>query len=90
MEVLSSAKVLSAAIYRAEWSPSETLTLDEALYGYTFNSAYSIFREDIIGSLDAGKLADFIVYDSTYDRLGNDLAAGIIPCEVWTNGQRVR
>lgn len=90
VEVLSSAKVLSAAIYRAEWSPSETLTLDEALYGYTFNSAYSIFREDIIGSLDAGKLADFIVYDSTYDRLGNDLAAGIIPCEVWTNGQRVR
>lgn len=90
VEVLSSSKVLSAAIYRAAWSPSETLTLDEALYGYTYNSAFSIFRDDIIGSLEVGKMADFIIFDSSYDRLGNDLAAGIIPCEVWTNGLRVR
>jgi predicted amidohydrolase YtcJ len=90
VEVLSSAKVLSSAIHRAPWSPTETLTLDEALYGYTFNSAYSIFRDDIIGSLEQGKLADFIVYDCAFDDLGNKLATGIIPSEVWTNGIRVR
>lgn len=90
VEVLSSAKVLSSAIFRAPWSPAETLTLDEALYGYTFNSAYAIFRDDIIGSLEQGKLADFIVYDCSYDDLGNKLATGIIPNEVWTNGVRVR
>lgn len=90
VEVLSSSKVLCSAINRADWSPTETLTLDEALYGYTYNSAYSIFREDIIGSLSEGKLADFIVFDSTYDSLETKLLAGIIPCEVWTNGLRVR
>jgi predicted amidohydrolase YtcJ len=90
VEVLSSAKVISSAIFRAPWSPTETLTLDEALYGYTFNSAYAIFRDDIIGSLEPGKIADFIVYDCSYDDLGNKLATGIIPSEVWTNGVRVR
>jgi predicted amidohydrolase YtcJ len=90
VEVLSSAKVLSAAIHRSPWSPHETLTLDEALYGYTLNSAYSIFRDDIIGSLETGKFADFIVYDCAFENLGNCLAAGIVPCEAWTNGVRVR
>lgn len=90
VEVLSSANVLSAAIHRSPWSPSETLTLDEALYGYTLNSAYSIFRDDIIGSLEKGKFADFIVYDCDFENLGNRLAAGIVPCEVWSSGVRVR
>lgn len=90
VEVLSSAKVLNAAIHRSPWSPTETLTLDEALYGYTYNSAYAIFRDDIIGSLEPGKLADFIVYDCAFDELGNKLTTGIIPSEVWTNGVRVR
>ncbi|MFM7186394.1 MAG: amidohydrolase [Armatimonadota bacterium] len=90
VEVLSSSNVISAAIHRSDWSPSEKLTLDEALYGYTYNSAFSIFRDDIIGSLEPGKMADFIVFDCAYDCLGNKLAAGIIPCEVWTNGLRVR
>ena len=90
VEVLSSAKVLSAAIHRSPWSPDETLTLDEALYSYTLNSAYSIFRDDIIGSLEKGKFADFIVYDCAYENLGSSLAAGIVPCEAWTSGVRVR
>ena len=90
VEVLSSSKVLTAATKRAAWSPSETLTLDQAIYGYTRNSAYSIFRDDIIGSLEVGKMADFIVYDRKYNDLEKSLAAGIIPCEVWTNGRRVR
>jgi predicted amidohydrolase YtcJ len=90
VEVLSSAKVLNAAVQRSAWSPNETLTLDEALFGYTFNSAYSIFRDDIIGSLEPGKFADFIVYDCEFNELGNKLSTGIIPSEVWTNGKRVR
>jgi hypothetical protein len=90
VEVLSSAKVLSSAINRAPWSPHETLSLDEALYGYTMNSAFSIFRDDIVGSLEAGKLADFIVYASPYQELGFRLQEGIIPSEVWTSGVRVR
>lgn len=45
------------------WTPSEKLTLSEALRFYTYGSAYGVLREDEIGSLSAGKFADIIVID---------------------------
>ena len=46
------------------WVPEEKITLEEALIGYTLNGAYTSFDEDIKGSLEVGKLADFIVLDN--------------------------
>lgn len=43
------------------WLKSERLTLDEALYGFTMGGAYASFEEDIKGSIQKNKLADFIV-----------------------------
>ncbi len=43
------------------WRPEERLTLDEALRGYTQEAAYAEFEERDKGSLEAGKLADFLV-----------------------------
>lgn len=42
------------------------LTRMEALESYTTKAAYSRFEEDISGSLEAGKYADFIVIDRDY------------------------
>ena len=43
--------------------PTERLTLAEAVQLYTMGGAYSQYREVDIGSIEPGKLADFIVID---------------------------
>jgi len=43
------------------WTPEEKITLEEALKAYTIDAAYTSFEEDIKGSLEVGKLADFVV-----------------------------
>ncbi|NLV29082.1 MAG: amidohydrolase family protein, partial [Erysipelotrichaceae bacterium] len=41
--------------------PEERITIDEAIRGYTINAAYQLFMEDIVGSIEVEKLADFII-----------------------------
>ena len=43
------------------WMPSQKLTIDEALYGFTMEGAYASFEENIKGSISVGKLADAVV-----------------------------
>ena len=43
------------------WYPDEKITVEDALRCYTINSAYAGFQEDKLGSLETGKLADFVV-----------------------------
>lgn len=45
------------------WIPEQKITVEQALRAYTTNAAYSSFDEDIKGSLEKGKLADFVVLD---------------------------
>ena len=41
--------------------PEQCLSRQEALESYTINNAYAAFEEDLKGSIEPGKLADFIV-----------------------------
>ncbi len=41
--------------------PEQRLTIEEAIYHYTMGGAWAMFREDDLGSLEAGKLADMVV-----------------------------
>ncbi len=43
------------------WRPNERITLPEAIKAYTLDSAYRDRRENILGSIQAGKLADMII-----------------------------
>lgn len=62
---------LAAAITRQDmkgqppggWIPAERLTFAQALFAYTRGSAYAGFAEDMIGALEPGKYADFILVD---------------------------
>lgn len=53
---------------RAKWydgqlHPEEALTREQALRFYTINNAKIMFMDDQVGSLEPGKLADFILID---------------------------
>ncbi|MBM7587383.1 putative amidohydrolase YtcJ [Bacillus pakistanensis] len=45
------------------WHPHERITLAEALKAYTSGSAFGTFREQELGTLEIGKLADIVVLD---------------------------
>jgi len=49
-----------------EFFPEQRMTREEAIYSYTLGNAYAAFEEEIKGSLEVGKVADFVV-------LSNDL-----------------
>ncbi|MHA7899178.1 MAG: amidohydrolase [Henriciella sp.] len=46
-----------------EWYPSEALSREQALTLFTSAPAYAAFMEDDLGTIEAGKLADFTVFD---------------------------
>ena len=45
----------------AGWAPDQRLTRAEALYGMTLGAAYAAHAERDLGSIEPGKLADFVV-----------------------------
>lgn len=50
--------------YEGRLHQQEALDRRQAIRMYTVNCAYALFRDEILGSLEAGKLADFIVVDT--------------------------
>jgi predicted amidohydrolase YtcJ len=45
------------------WHPEQKLTREQALALFTSSAAYAAFQEDDLGTIEAGKLADFTVFD---------------------------
>ncbi|MGJ5817558.1 amidohydrolase [Paludibaculum fermentans] len=66
-EIIAPAASLQMALERA--APDGTrLTIDEALRAYTLDAAYAEFAEREKGSLEPGKLADFVLFDRDFTR----------------------
>jgi hypothetical protein len=43
------------------WVPRERITVAEAVTAYTATNAYSLFKEDLLGTLEPGRYADLVV-----------------------------
>lgn len=58
------------------WVPAQKISAVEALRAYTSGAAYSAFREKDLGTLEAGKLADLVIFDRNIVEDGPDSIAG--------------
>jgi predicted amidohydrolase YtcJ len=43
------------------WFPEQKISVKDTLYAYTMGSAYAEFQDQVRGSIEVGKLADFVV-----------------------------
>ena len=59
------------------WGPQQRISRQEALYMYTRWSSEYVLREDLLGSIESGKYADFLVLDKDYLTVPEDQIAGI-------------
>ena len=62
------------------FAPNERLTLDQAIRAVTIDAAYMIRMDATLGSIEAGKLADFAVLDKDPYEVGVE---GLRNIEVW-------
>ncbi len=51
------------------WVPAEMISVEEALRAYTIQAAYASFEEKEKGTLERGKLADFVLIDRDLTRI---------------------
>ncbi len=71
------------------WYIEEGLTRAEALHSFTLAAAYAAHQEDRMGSLEAGKWADFIIVDRDYFKIPGSEIDDIQVIETWVGGKRV-
>ncbi len=71
------------------WLPEQRMTRDEALKAMTIWAAWGAFMEKDVGSLEAGKYADFVVLDQDIMRVSPDLVLRTQVLSTWLGGVRV-
>ncbi|MBI2818994.1 MAG: amidohydrolase family protein [Acidobacteria bacterium] len=61
------------------WGPQQRISRKEALYTYTRWSSEYVLKEDVLGSIEPGKYADFTVLDKDYLTVPEDEIGMIDP-----------
>lgn len=86
IEAATTARTLDGIV----WQDQESITVPEALRGFTSMAAYGVLAEDSIGRIAPGYRADFVLLEQSPfgDVMAIDWAAMQI-AETWMDGERV-
>lgn len=71
------------------WVPEQKIKVEEAIYAYTMAGAYAGFDENIKGSLEPGKLADFVILDQDITAIDPHTIKDVTVLETWVGGKKV-
>ncbi len=86
---MATAVTRKAKGYAGRLHPEETLTREQALQFYTINNARILGREDQLGSLEPGKLADLVVLDTDLLTCPEEKIAGTQVLRTYVGGKLV-
>lgn len=73
----------------AGFQPDEALSREEALKGTTIWAAYANFEEKQKGSLEPGKMADFVILDQDIMTIKPEAIRGVKVISTFLNGKKV-
>lgn len=71
------------------WYPEQRMTREEALRSMTIWPARAAFQETVLGSLTAGKYADFVLLDQDIMRIAPELVLQTRVLQTWVGGAKV-
>jgi predicted amidohydrolase YtcJ len=71
------------------WDPDESLSREQALRAFTIDAAYSAHQEEVLGSLEEGKWADFVVIEEDYFNIPASEIWKVNVLETWVAGEKV-
>ena len=88
--------MIEMAVTRRTWkepnyvlAPDETISVESAIRAMTSEAAWQLFSEHEVGSLEAGKLADFVILDTDPRAVDPNTIKDIAVVETWMDGTQV-
>ena len=73
----------------AGWYPNQAMTLTEALRCFTLDAAYAAHQDNVVGSLEKGKWADFIVLGQDPFTIAPGALRTLAVRQTWVAGRMV-